>query len=82
MAEGGKDPRTALEHQFAVEAWLDQTAATRARLCDANHFLYLVKANQLFLTGHGSSVEEGLQAIEAPLLLIAVAPAHRLLRGA
>jgi homoserine O-acetyltransferase/O-succinyltransferase len=70
-AEDGKDPRTALEHQFAVEAWLDQTAATRARLCDANHFLYLVKANQLFLTGHGSSVEEGLQAIEAPLLLIA-----------
>jgi homoserine O-acetyltransferase len=39
-------------------------------VCDANHFLYLVKANQLFLTGHGNSVEEGLRAIEAPLLLI------------
>jgi homoserine O-acetyltransferase len=42
-------------------------------MCDANHFLYLVKANQLFLIGHGSSVEAGLQAIKAPLLLIASA---------
>jgi len=72
-AEDGKDPGTALEHRFAVEAWLEQRAAARARLCDANHFLYLVKANQLFLTGHGGSLEEGLQAIEAPLLLIASA---------
>jgi homoserine O-acetyltransferase len=42
-------------------------------VCDANHFLYLVKANQLFLAGHGSGVEEGLRAIAAPLLLIASA---------
>ena len=42
-------------------------------MCDANHFLYLVKANQLFLIGHGSSVAAGLQAIKAPLLLIASA---------
>ncbi len=49
------------------------TAAARAALCDANHFLYLVKANQLFLTGHGGSLEAGLRAIRAPLLLIASA---------
>lgn len=54
-------------------AWLDRTAAARAALCDANHFLYLVKANQLFLTGHGGSLEAGLRAIQAPLLLIASA---------
>jgi homoserine O-acetyltransferase/O-succinyltransferase len=72
-AEEGKDPGAAMGHQFAVEAWLDRTAAARARLCDANHFLYLAKANQLFLTGHGASVEEGLRAIEAPLLLVASA---------
>jgi homoserine O-acetyltransferase/O-succinyltransferase len=44
-AEEGKDPGAAMGHRFAVEAWLDRTAAARARLCDANHFLYLVKAN-------------------------------------
>ena len=72
-AEEGKDPGTAMDHRFAVEAWLDRTAAARASLCDANHFLYLVKANQLFLTGHGGSLEAGLRAIQAPLLLIASA---------
>ena len=72
-AEDGKDPGTALDHRFAVEAWFDQRAATRARLGDANYFLYLVKANQLFLTGHGGSLEAGLRAIRAPLLLIASA---------
>jgi homoserine O-acetyltransferase/O-succinyltransferase len=72
-ADEGKDPRAALEHRFAVENWLERTAADRAAVCDANHFLYLVKANQLFLIGHGSSVEAGLQAIKAPVLLIASA---------
>ena len=72
-AEEGKAPGAAMENRFAVEAWLERTAAARAAVCDANHFLYLVKANQLFLTGHGNSVEEGLRAIEAPLLLIASA---------
>ena len=74
-AEEGKDPAAAMENRFAVEAWLERTAAARAAQCDANHFLYLVKANQLYLTGHGSSVEAGLQAIKAPL------PADRLGRG-
>ena len=72
-AEEGKDPAAALENVFAVEAWLERTAAARAAACDANHFLYLVKANQLYLTGHGASVEAGLQAIKAPCLLIASA---------
>ena len=72
-AEEGKDPAAALENVFAVEAWLERTAAARAAVCDANHFLYLVKANQLYLTGHGPSVEAGLVAIKAPCLLIASA---------
>ncbi len=62
-----------MDHHYAVEAWLDRTAAARAALSDANHLLYLVKANQLFMTGHRNSVDEGLTAITAPLLLIASA---------
>ena len=72
-AEEGKDPAAAMENRFAVEAWLERTAAARAAACDANHFLYLVKANQLFLTGHGPTLEAGLAAIKAPCLLIASA---------
>jgi homoserine O-acetyltransferase len=47
-AEEGKDPAKAFGNKFKVEAWLDQTAAGRAATSDANHLLYLVKANQLF----------------------------------
>jgi homoserine O-acetyltransferase len=36
---------------------------------DANHFLYLVKAGQLFVTGNGDFAE-GLKKIDAPVLLI------------
>jgi homoserine O-acetyltransferase/O-succinyltransferase len=46
-AEAGKDPARAIGNQFKIEAFLDQAAASRAAVADANHFLYLCKANQL-----------------------------------
>lgn len=69
-AEDGKDPKAALGNQYAIEAWLDKAAAGRAAVSDANHFLYLVKANQTFVTGNGGSLEDGLAKIKAPVLLI------------
>jgi homoserine O-acetyltransferase len=46
-AEEGKDPAKAVGNRFKIEAALDAVAATRATTSDANHLLYLVKANQL-----------------------------------
>jgi homoserine O-acetyltransferase/O-succinyltransferase len=46
-AEEGKDPARALANRFKIEGFLDQAATARAALADANHFLYLCKANQL-----------------------------------
>jgi homoserine O-acetyltransferase len=69
-ADEGKDPAAAFGNQYAIEAFLDQAARSRAAGSDANHFLYLVKANQLFMAGHGGSLEEGLANIEAPVLLL------------
>jgi homoserine O-acetyltransferase len=46
-AEEGKDPGKAMANKFKIEAALDQVAAMRAATSDANHFLYLCKANQL-----------------------------------
>jgi homoserine O-acetyltransferase/O-succinyltransferase len=46
-AEDGKDPAKAFTNQFKIESFLDQAAAGRAVVSDANHFLYLCKANQL-----------------------------------
>jgi homoserine O-acetyltransferase len=68
-AEEGKDPAASLAHRFKIEAALDAAGAARAKVADANHFLYLVKANQLFVAGGGGLVE-GLKRIEAPVLLI------------
>lgn len=70
FAEEGKDPRASMANQYEVEAFLDKAAAARAAISDANHFLYLVKANQTFVAGNGGSLEEGLAKIKAPLLMI------------
>ena len=46
-AEDGKDPAKAFSNQFKIESFLDQAATARAGVSDANHFLYLCKANQV-----------------------------------
>ena len=46
-AEEGRDPRKAFDNKFKIEATLATAAAARAKTADANHLLYLVKANQL-----------------------------------
>lgn len=68
-----KDPARSWDNKFAIEATLDQIAAARAKVSDANSFLYLVKATQLFVTGHKGSPEEGLKDVRARALLIAAA---------
>jgi homoserine O-acetyltransferase len=65
----GQDPRRAITQRFAVEKWLDDAAAARARISDANHFLYLVRANQLFLNEYASP-EAALARITARWLLV------------
>jgi homoserine O-acetyltransferase len=69
-ATDGKDPAACLsECKYAIETALDGAGKARAAISDANHFLYLVKANQLFAAS-GSSAGEGLKKIKAPVLLI------------
>lgn len=66
----GADPSASFDNLFQIESVLDSVGAARAKTSDANHFLYLVKANQLFFTGHGESLYAGLLAIDAPVLVI------------
>jgi homoserine O-acetyltransferase len=61
-AEEGKDPGKAMNNRFKIEAFLEQAAAGRAAVADANHFLYLVKANQL------ASVDPGKLKVPALVL--------------
>lgn len=69
-AEENADPSRSLEARYAIEQTLDDIATARAQVADANHLLYLVRANQTFMAGHGESLEAGLAAIEAPTLML------------
>ncbi len=68
-----KDPGKSWDAKFAIEDTLDKIAAARAKTSDANSFLYLIRANQLFVTGHKGSLEEGLRDIKARALLLPAA---------
>ena len=48
-ADPGLDPRVSMVHRYKVEAGLEMLAAARAAISDANHFLALVRANQIFV---------------------------------
>jgi homoserine O-acetyltransferase len=69
-ADEAKDPAAAFDNLYKIEAVLDGAGAARAKVSDANHFLYLVKANQLFYAGHGATLYEGLLKIDSPVLII------------
>jgi homoserine O-acetyltransferase len=51
----GQDPARRMDAAFAATKWLDDAGLARARTADANAFLYLVRANQLFLGEYESS---------------------------
>jgi len=68
-AVAGADPALDLANRFKVEAAIDDLAAARAAKSDANHLLYLVKANQTFAAGPTGTFAD-LAAIKARTLLL------------
>lgn len=69
----GADPADVAATPFAVEQALATAVAARAPFCDANHMLYLVRANQTSWPGAGAgaaSLAEGFARIKAPALLV------------
>lgn len=68
-AKEGEDPAKSFANSFQAETVLRGAGEARAKVSDANHFLYLVKANQLFVAG-GGKIEDGLAKMKMPVLLI------------
>jgi homoserine O-acetyltransferase len=66
-------PTTALDSVLnglpATDFWFGG-AAQRAPLADANHILYLVRANQLFVAGHDTDLATGLAKVKAKTLFL------------
>lgn len=65
----GQDPARRIGDRFAIEKWLDDAAMARAKTSDANSFLYMVRANQLFLNDY-PSLEAAMAGTTARWLVI------------
>lgn len=63
-------PLENINAQHSIVKWLESRARQRAEKMDANHLLYLVRACQLFVAGHGNNMEEGLKHIQAKTLFL------------
>ncbi|WP_100641828.1 E22 family MetX-like putative esterase [Alteromonas facilis] len=59
-----------IQADHSITTWLKERAAQRARLMDANHLLYLVRACQLFMAGQQNDLRQGLARIKAKTLFI------------
>ena len=68
-ADPDAPPGAALGNNFKVEAALTALAAARAKISDANHLLYLVKANQIFAAGPSGTLAD-LEHVRARTLLL------------
>ena len=67
------NPLDSWDNHFAIEDAMTQGSAARASGADANSFLYLVRANQLFRVGQGATLAQGLQSIRANVLFVPAA---------
>jgi homoserine O-acetyltransferase len=65
-----QNPSESMSAKFLIEDTLDKAGTGRAAASDANSFLYLARANQLFVAGQGANLDEGLKRIKAKVLLI------------
>ena len=55
---------------FAIVDWLRERATLRVKHMDANHLLYLVRANQLFIAGYHQNLAAGMQRVTAKTLFL------------
>jgi homoserine O-acetyltransferase len=64
------EPLDSINGSYSISGWLRGRAEARAKLSDANHLLYLARASQLFIAGHGKNLAEGMQNIRAKSLFL------------
>lgn len=63
-------PLTDINQSYNIVDWLEVRASARAKLADANHLLYLVRASQTFQAGFSSTLESGLSNVKAKTLFL------------
>lgn len=63
-------PLSDIRQSHSIVNWLQSRAQDRAKTMDANHLLYLVRACQLFVAGHGDNLRQGLSRVQAKTLFL------------
>lgn len=72
-------PLMSIKEKHSINKWLHARAKSRAKKMDANSLLYLVRANQLFIAGHGKDLASGLKSIKAKTLFLPASSDHLLM---
>ena len=68
-----KEPAQGWDNTYAVQDAISKAGAGRAKISDANHFLYLTKIIQLYRIGNAKTVDEGIKPIKAKVLFVPAA---------
>lgn len=63
-------PLKDIRQGFRMVDYFKAQSLAQAKYADANHLLYLIRANQLFIAGQGKTLNEGLQKIKAECLFL------------
>jgi len=66
-------PLKSIRQNFRTVNFFKAQTLAQTKYADANHLLYLIRANQLFIAGQGKTLTEGLQKIKAKCLFLPAA---------
>jgi homoserine O-acetyltransferase/O-succinyltransferase len=69
-ADVHKNPAESFDNKFAVQADMDRQAREEAKRGDANSWIYIAQALNLFQTGHGDNLRGGIAKVKAKVLFI------------
>jgi len=69
-ADPHKNPAQGWDNKFLVQASYDQTLRNWIKKVDANSWIYIAQALNLFQTGHGNNLRGGIAKIKAKVLFI------------
>jgi homoserine O-acetyltransferase len=70
IAIEGQQPLQQWAYKYAIEETFTQAALARSNISDANHFLYLVRAQQLFKAGNFADTQQAIERVQAKSLFI------------
>ena len=58
------------QNKYAIEDTFAQAAEARSKISDANHLLYLARAQQLFKAGNYADIQQAIEQVQSKALFI------------